>query len=119
VENNYINISGAAGENSSVNVTNDFGPIDGVRVKGNTFMPAGGYALYLRGDGYCGCGGNLANIEVQNNRWFSSTDHLYGGFYGTRSYTPAVGVTDWSGNTFTYPNGTTTIPLTLDNYQPS
>jgi hypothetical protein len=117
VENNYIDIGGAAGENSSVNVTNDFGPIDGVRVKGNTFMPGGGYSLYLRGDGYCACGGPLQNIEIQNNRWFNNSVSLYGGYYGTRSYTPEAGVTDWSGNTFTRYTGET-IALTLANYQP-
>jgi hypothetical protein len=120
VANNYFDIYGVAGENSSLNVTNDFGPIDGVRIEGNTFMPGGNYSLYLRGDGYCSCGGPLQNIEVVNNRWFSRPDRPYGGLYGTRSYVASRdgNVTNWSGNTFTGLNGNT-IPLTIDNYQPT
>jgi hypothetical protein len=114
---NYIDMGRAEGANSSINVTNDFGPVDGVRIEGNTMMPGGNYALYLRGDGYCGCGGNNRDIEVVNNRWFANAADRWGGYYGTHSYQPAVGVTVWSGNTLARPDGQV-VAIPLGNAQP-
>jgi hypothetical protein len=112
VSNNYITMGNAEGGTGSINVTNDFGPVDGVRIEGNTMLPGGTYALYLRGDGYCGCGGDNRNIEVVNNRWFGDAQRRWGGYYGTHSYNPPRGVTVWSGNTLRKADGTTvTIPL--------
>ncbi|MGI8685675.1 MAG: hypothetical protein ACR2MO_11425 [Acidimicrobiales bacterium] len=107
VRNNYIAISGAEGANSALNITNDFGPIDGVRVEGNTFMNGGGYALYIRGDGYCGCGGDNRDVEVVNNRFFATSADRWAGYYGTHSWKPAVGVAQWSGNVLYRPDGST------------
>lgn len=125
VRNNFIAIGGAEGANSAINVTNDFGKIDGVRIEGNTLVAGGGYSLYLRSDGYCGCGGNNANIEVLNNRWFGVNPNTvgdggggwWGGYYGAYSYQPAVGVTAWSGNVLRRPDGTS-VTLSLDSAQP-
>jgi hypothetical protein len=114
---NYIDMGKAEGANSSINVTNDFGPVDGVRIEGNTLLPGGNYALYLRSDGYCGCGGNNRDIEVVNNRWFADAANRWGGYYGTHSYQPAVGVTVWSGNTLTRTSGQV-VGITLGNGQP-
>ncbi|MGI8685673.1 MAG: DUF4082 domain-containing protein [Acidimicrobiales bacterium] len=119
VRNNYIAIEGAEGANSSVNITNDFGTVDGVRVEGNTFMNGGGYSLFIRGDGYCGCGGNNRNIEVVNNRWFGVDPSTvpdggggwWGGYYGTHSYQPGVGITQWSGNVLNRNGAPTTISV--------
>ena len=115
--NNYIDMGKAEGANSSINVTNDFGPVDGVRIEGNTMLAGGNYALYLRSDGYCGCGGNNRDIEVVNNRWFADAANRWGGYYGTHSYQPAVGVTVWSGNTLTRTSGQV-VSISLGNAQP-
>jgi hypothetical protein len=105
--NNYIDIGTAAGAAGDINLTNDFGPIDGVRIEGNTLMP-GNINLYLRGDGYCQCGGNLRNIEVINNRFFASHAFYPDGYNQVVSYKPATGVTRWEGNTFIDPSGRST-----------
>ncbi len=106
LKNNFINIrTNDESETGNINITNDFGKIDGVRAEGNTFLPGGSYTLYLRSDGYCGCGGNNENIEIVNNRWFASVANPSGGFYGTHSYKPPVGVTQWTGNTLTRTDG--------------
>lgn len=107
VRNNYIDINGSVGTSGGINVTNDFGPIDGVRIEGNTIMP-GNIDLYLRGDGYCGCGGNLKDIEVINNRFVADHEFYPGGYNQVVSYQPEAGVTIWQGNTFIGPSGTTT-----------
>jgi hypothetical protein len=104
VLNNYIDIGGAIGASGGINVTNDFGPIDGVRIEGNTIMP-GNIDLYLRGDGYCGCGGNLENIEVVNNRFVAPHEFYPTGYNQVVSYRPETGVTLWKDNSFIGPNG--------------
>lgn len=106
VRNNYIAIAGAEGANSAVNVTNDFGTVDGVRVEGNTFMNGGGYSLYLRSDGSCRCGGDSRNIEVVGNRWMATGADRWGGYYGTHSWKAAVGITQWTGNVLYRADGT-------------
>src|SRR6266511_2755687 len=117
VLNNYVDMGDAEGANSSINVTNDFGPIDGVRIEGNTMLPGGNYALYIRSDGYCGCGGRDRDTEVVNNRWFADAVNRWGGYYGTHSYQPAVGVTAWSGNVLTRASGQV-VSISLSNPQP-
>jgi hypothetical protein len=116
VENNYIDVGGAAGENASLNITSDFGPVDGVLVRGNTFLPGGNYAFYVRSDGYCGCG-TASNVQVHNNRWFGDAHNVWGGYYGTHSVNLMSSVTAWSGNTLTKLNQDA-IPLTLAESQP-
>ncbi|MGI8685674.1 MAG: hypothetical protein ACR2MO_11420 [Acidimicrobiales bacterium] len=117
VRNNYIAIGGAEGANSAVNITNDFGTVDGVRVEGNTFMNGGGYSLFIRGDGYCGCGGSNRNIEILNNRWFSGGEDRWGGYYGTHSWQPNVGLTAWSGNRLFRTDGSS-VAVEKDEAQP-
>jgi Domain of unknown function (DUF4082) len=117
VLNNYIELGNAEGANASINLTNDFDTIDGARVEGNTMLAGGNYALYIRSDGYCGCGGSNRNIEIVNNRWFGNAQDKWGGYYGTHSYQPREGVTAWSGNTLTRPTGEV-VSITLNNAQP-
>jgi hypothetical protein len=104
VLNNYVDIGGSSGASGGINLTNDFGPIDGVLIEGNTIMP-GNIGLYLRGDGYCGCGGPLKNIQVLNNRFVSLHEFYSDGYNQVVSYQPETGVTKWSGNKFIGPNG--------------
>lgn len=104
VLNNYIDIGGSAGTSGGINVTNDFGPVDGVRIEGNTIMP-GNIDLYLRGDGACGCGGNLKNIEVVNNRFVASHEFYRQGYNQVVSYEPESGITLWRDNVFVGPSG--------------
>lgn len=116
ISNNFFDIAGAEGENSSVNVTADFGDVKNVRIEGNTFKAAGGYALYVRSDGYCACG-RASNVQVVNNRWFADADNRWGGYYGAWSINQKSDVSVWTGNTLTRFNGQT-ITLTLVETQP-
>lgn len=113
IRNNYLEPTGAEGESGVINITNDFGPIDGVLVEGNTIMQFN-MGLYLRGDGYCGCGGALKNIQVVNNRFFGKHEFYSTGYNSVVSYQPETGVTQWSGNTFIGPSGkASAFPLNL------
>jgi len=116
ISNNYIDIVGAEGQTGAINLTNDFSTIDGVRVEGNTLM-GGTYSLYIRGDGNCHCGGDNRNIEVIDNRWIGTSTNRFGGIYGTHSYEPPVGVTNWAGNTLLDGNGRS-VAIPVDNPQP-
>ena len=116
IANNYIDVAGAEGGTSSLNLTSDFGTIDGVTISGNTFMPGGGYALYVRTDGYCGCG-TIRNVSVTNNRWIASSGNRWGGYYGAWSINTPSSITSWSGNTLTRTTGQV-VPVTQTNTQP-
>jgi hypothetical protein len=117
VSNNFIDIGGAEGQNSCINVTNDFGPVHNGVVSGNTCLSGGNVSFYFRGDGYCGCGGPLANIVVTLNRLFAGADGEWGGYYGTHSYKPAQGITLWQGNTLRKSNGAV-VAIPLGEWQP-
>jgi hypothetical protein len=116
IAHNLIDLAGLDGAAGSVQIVTDDGPIDGVRVEGNTFRPGGPYALYVRTDGSCGCGG-VQNVVVRDNRWFADAGHRWGGLYGAFSVSDDAGVTTWSGNTLTRPDSST-VALPASNSQP-
>ena len=116
IANNYISIEGSEGGTSSINLTADFGTIDGVTITDNNFLPGGGYALYVRTDGYCGCG-TIRNVRVTGNRWIASNGNRWGGFYGAWSINTPSSITSWSGNTLTRTTGQV-VPVTQTNTQP-
>ena len=116
IAHNYISMDGAEGGTSSVNLTADFGTIDGVTISDNNFLPGGGYSLYVRTDGYCGCG-TIRNVSVSGNRWFASSNLRWGGFYGVWSINDQSAIANWSGNILFRTNGVT-VPVTLSSTQP-
>ncbi|MER7003795.1 hypothetical protein ABT297_12230 [Dactylosporangium sp. NPDC000555] len=117
IAHNWIDMTGAEGLGTVLNVVSDFGPIDQVRIADNTFRPGGSYALYVRTDGYCRCGG-VRNVQVTGNRWYGDADHRWGGIYGAFSVNDPASVTAWSGNTLTRAGGGQPVPLPGDNPQP-
>jgi hypothetical protein len=111
VRNNYIDIKGSEGATGCVNITTDFGPVDGVRVEGNVFMPGGTYSLYVR---LQTTSGPIKNVEVVNNRWFASTTgSRSSGMYGTHSVDPESSISQWSGNTITNLDGSNSRAVNL------
>ena len=117
VQHNYIDLQGAEGATGAVNITSDFGPIDGVRVHDNTFMPAGSYSLYVRSDGYCDCG-TAHDVDVTGNRWYGSADSPWGGWYGLWAIDDMSAIRLWSENTLTELDAPGQVPVTLDETQP-
>ncbi|GAA2638323.1 hypothetical protein GCM10010399_84570 [Dactylosporangium fulvum] len=117
IAHNSIDVTGAEGLGTVLNVVSDFGPIDQVRITDNTFMPGGSYAVYVRTDGYCRCGG-VRNVQVIGNRWYGDADHRWGGIYGAFSVNDPASITAWSGNTLTKAGGAQPVPLPRDNPQP-
>lgn len=106
IRNNYIDIKDAEGATGNVNLTNDFGIIDGVDVDGNWFMPGGTYSLYVRDDGLNSANyGDNINIRVRNNRWFADATFRWGGFFGTWSNV-GPGLTEWTNNILVRADGT-------------
>ena len=110
VRNNYIDIGGSVGATGNVNITTDFGPVDGVRVEGNTFMPGGSFSLYVR---LQTTSGPIRNVEIVNNRWFGDSEDRFGGYWGTHSVDPRSAISAWSGNTLRNVDGSNVRNVTL------
>ncbi|MFC7484061.1 hypothetical protein ACFQX7_34075 [Luedemannella flava] len=115
IAHNWVDMSRAEGIGTGISVVSDTGPIDGVRIEGNTLLPGGSYSLYVRTDGYCRCGG-VANVRVLDNHWYADATHPWAGRYGVHAVNDDDSVTAWSGNVLT--RDSATVPVTFGDTRP-
>ena len=104
IRNNYIaDYDTTEGGAFNLQVSTDFGGVDGVRIEGNSFLPSGSYCVAFFADD--DPADKIINVEVLNNRFFANAANPQCGYYGTHALTPDSAISAWSGNTLRNING--------------